>query len=136
MEIVLNCPELGVPLQKAIVVHAGDVPVGPKLNQRVHWPSSLRSRSLGTRDKPSLHGSTEFFCLGDHFVMSHSCLHLKICEGCGRLWLRNHTVSDVYCHQCTVHFSDFPAPRSRRPKGRPSRERHSPVMQLIEGGVR
>jgi len=68
--------------------------------------------------------------------MSQSCLHLKICEGCGRLWLRNHTVSEVYCRQCTVHFSDFPAPRSRRAKGRPRKGGHLATMHAIEGGVR
>lgn len=68
--------------------------------------------------------------------MSHSCLHLKICKGCGRLWLRNHTVSDVYCRQCTVHFSDFPAPRSRRPKGRPRKDGRIAAMPAMEGGLR
>jgi len=67
--------------------------------------------------------------------MSQSCLHLKICEGCGRLWLRNHTVSDIYCRQCKVHFSDFPAPRSRRPKGRPRKGGHLAVTHAIEGGL-
>ena len=68
--------------------------------------------------------------------MSQSCLHLKICEGCGRLWLRNHTASEVYCRLCTVHFSDFPAPRSRRAKGRPRKGGHLATMHAIEGGLR
>jgi hypothetical protein len=67
--------------------------------------------------------------------MNQSCLQLKICEGCGRLWLRNHTVKDVYCRQCMVHFSDFPAPRSRRPKGRPRKTAHITTMRVVEGGV-
>jgi hypothetical protein len=68
--------------------------------------------------------------------MNQSCLHLKICEGCGRLWVRNHTVSDVYCRQCTIHFSDFPAPGSRRSKGRPRKKCLVDPMLAIEGGVR
>ncbi len=68
--------------------------------------------------------------------MSQSCLHLKICEGCGRLWLRDHAVSDVYCRQCSIHFADFPAPRSRRPKGRPRKEKLFVTMLALEGGVR
>lgn len=68
--------------------------------------------------------------------MSHSCLHLKICEGCGRLWLRDHTANDVYCRQCNVHFSDFPVPRSRRPKGRPKREKFLLATWSTKGGLR
>lgn len=68
--------------------------------------------------------------------MSHSCLHLKICEGCGRLWLRDHTVSDVYCCECTVHFSDFPAPGSRRPKGRRRKEKLLLATWPTGGGLR
>ena len=68
--------------------------------------------------------------------MNNSYLHLKICEGCGRLWARNNTVTGVYCRLCTVHFADFPAPRSRRPKGRPRKMKHSPTMLVNQGGVR
>lgn len=72
--------------------------------------------------------------------MNNSYLHLKICEGCGRLWARNHTVTGVYCRECTVHFADFPAPRSRRVKGRPRGLKHSNTARvhsgIREGGAR
>ncbi len=50
-------------LDKATVVHAGDVPVGPKLNPRVRWPSSLRNRFFGARGSPRPHRKIEFFVL-------------------------------------------------------------------------
>lgn len=66
--------------------------------------------------------------------MTHSYLHLKICEGCGRLWLRSRTVTTVYCRQCTVRLSDFPLPLSRRRTGRPRKEKISLAMLSAKGG--
>jgi hypothetical protein len=67
--------------------------------------------------------------------MTHSYLHLKICEGCGRLWIRNNTVTGVYCRRCTVRLSDFPLPLSRRRTGRPRRAKTSLAILSTEGGL-
>lgn len=49
--------------------------------------------------------------------IEHIRVELKVCEGCGGLWLRaqNH---GVYCRPCAVRLSDFPAPRGRSRAGR------------------
>ena len=67
--------------------------------------------------KGVLAGRDEFFVL-EITDMSESHLHLKICEGCGRLWLRNVETFGVYCQRCTLHLAQFPAPRGRRRTGR------------------
>jgi hypothetical protein len=36
-------------------------------------------------------------------------VELKICEGCGALWLRS-AGHGIYCHGCALRLSDFPAP--------------------------
>ena len=42
---------------------------------------------------------------------------LKICEGCGALWLRA-LGRGVYCRRCEAILSDFPAPRGQSRRGR------------------
>ena len=74
------------------------------------------------------------FSLGECPLMNRSYLHLKICEGCGRLWLRSHTITAVYCRLCTLLFADFPAPHSRRLKGRPCKAKHATTMVNSKGG--
>jgi hypothetical protein len=46
-------------------------------------------------------------------------VQLKVCEGCGCLWYRNQTHGGVYCFRCEVKLKDFPAPETRKRKGRP-----------------
>ncbi len=53
-------------------------------------------------------------------------VQLKICEGCGCLWYRAQDHSNVYCQQCEVKLKDFPAPDTRKRRGRPLRK---PVMK-------
>lgn len=48
-------------------------------------------------------------------------LDLKICESCGCLWFRAQGHAKVYCSGCEVKFRDFPAPETRKRRGRPSR---------------
>jgi len=58
-------------------------------------------------------------------------VELKVCEGCGALWLRKmgagsqseRASGGTYCPGCSVRLSDFPAPRGRhrRRKGGVSR---------------
>jgi hypothetical protein len=37
---------------------------------------------------------------------------LKVCEGCGTLWLRA-AEHGVYCRGCALWLSEFPAPQGR-----------------------
>jgi len=37
-------------------------------------------------------------------------MFLKICEGCGVLWLRTGASDGVYCHRCATKLADFPQP--------------------------
>ena len=48
-------------------------------------------------------------------------VQLKICEGCGCLWYRAQSEGSVYCRGCEVKLREFPAPESRKRRGRPSR---------------
>lgn len=69
---------------------------------------------------------------------------LKVCEGCGALWIR---VADQgsYCRGCAAWLSEFPAPRAvvRRGRGRKlsksesSRARSSQTRLVVcNGGAR
>jgi hypothetical protein len=42
--------------------------------------------------------------------MNDSRLYLKICEGCGVLWLRAGAVDGVYCRACATRLAEFPKP--------------------------
>ena len=45
-------------------------------------------------------------------------MNVKVCEGCGALWLRMNAVSGVYCRVCAGRLAEFPAPRKRHGGGR------------------
>jgi hypothetical protein len=51
--------------------------------------------------------------------MNYLRLDLKICEGCGALWLRAGARDGVYCRACSHYLVDFPAPRAKHQGGRP-----------------
>jgi hypothetical protein len=75
-------------------------------------------------------------CLGEK-EMKHFCVELKVCEGCGGLWLRARNAAQlagknhgVYCRNCALRLSDFPAPRERSRAGRPRKLR----LAVCEGG--
>jgi uncharacterized Zn finger protein (UPF0148 family) len=46
-------------------------------------------------------------------------VQLKVCEGCGCLWYRAQSQGSVYCSSCESKLRDFPAPQSRKKRGRP-----------------
>jgi hypothetical protein len=46
--------------------------------------------------------------------------YLKVCEGCGGLWVRAGVAAGVYCRHCGPRMADLPAQRRLRP-GRPCR---------------
>jgi len=43
---------------------------------------------------------------GDHTM--YMLLNLKVCEGCGSLWLRVQEFNDVYCSVCRERLREFP----------------------------
>src|SRR5271154_3817459 len=48
-------------------------------------------------------------------------IDLKVCEGCGVLWLRRVMVEGVYCRGCAGRLAEFPAPRAKHAGGRQRR---------------
>jgi hypothetical protein len=59
-------------------------------------------------------------------------VQLKVCEGCGCLWYRAHNHGSVYCQKCEVLLMDFPAPESRKRRGRPVRNSGVRAWRLAE----
>jgi hypothetical protein len=51
--------------------------------------------------------------------MRYLRVEVKICEGCGALWLRTGVESGVYCSGCIVRMAGFPPASGKRPGGRP-----------------
>ena len=55
--------------------------------------------------------------------MNELRMELKVCEGCGVLWLRGGQAAEVYCKGCAAKLAEFPAALGRRlPRG-PRRRR-------------
>ncbi len=54
-------------------------------------------------------------------------VQLKVCEGCGCLWFRTQNLGNVYCKSCETKLMDFPAPGSRKRRGRPIKR---PLIRL------
>lgn len=70
-----------------------------------------------------------------------NCLRveLKICEGCGVLWLRTGVGDGVYCHKCVFQLSEFPAARGKHAGGRRPhlvRGRCGSAVRKQDGGAR
>lgn len=65
-------------------------------------------------------------------------VQLKICESCGCLWYRGQAQLDVYCKMCEQKLKEFPAPGTRKRRGRPARIRLERVFGVAEarGGAR
>jgi hypothetical protein len=53
--------------------------------------------------------------------MTYQRVALKVCEGCGTLWIRNGV--GVYCGPCENILRDFPDPKTRLRPGRPKKVR-------------
>ena len=45
--------------------------------------------------------------------MNYLRMDLKVCEGCGALWLRAGIEEGVYCRSCAALLAEFPKPGSR-----------------------
>jgi hypothetical protein len=73
--------------------------------------------------------------------MDYLRVFLKICEGCGVLWLRSGDLDGVYCRKCSAVLSDFPAPhagkcRNRRAAVLPGATKRRSRCRSTEGSVR
>ena len=76
--------------------------------------------------------------------MKYLRVEMKICEGCGALWLRGGAGDGVYCSECVVRIAGFPPTSGKRPGGRPSTGRPRRRPRVIgcsagrsrSGGVR
>ena len=60
-------------------------------------------------------------------------VELKICEGCGTLWIRSQG-QGVYCRECVSWLAEFPAPLRRSRRGR--RPSASRTAGVCVGGAR
>ncbi len=62
-------------------------------------------------------------------------MELKVCEGCGALWLRTGALNGVYCRGCRSTLAEFPVARGRRaPLGpRSKRGGHSSPVESRSG---
>jgi len=70
-------------------------------------------------------------------------MDLKVCEGCGALWLRTGIGAGVYCRTCRSRLAEFPAAKGRRMLLGPRKRRLGlqPVataanLDLVAGGAR
>jgi len=61
-------------------------------------------------------------------------VELKVCEGCGSLWLRA-AGKGCYCRSCADWLREFPAPRGRRPVGR-RRSTHAVAAPAVRSRTR
>lgn len=68
--------------------------------------------------------------------MTYLSLTLKVCEGCGSLWLRAHAGLEVYCAVCTHRLKDFPDPKTRRKLGRPRKHQAEVRQAPLHSGAR
>jgi len=59
-------------------------------------------------------------------------VELKICEGCGVLWLRAATMDAVYCLGCAARLAEFPAPSPTRRRN----QRQKPAQPACKRSTR
>ncbi len=65
--------------------------------------------------------------------MNYLRMDLKVCEGCGALWLRAGIGAGVYCKECVAVLVNFPEPRGRRTG---TRRPMKTVARSCAGGAR
>jgi hypothetical protein len=63
--------------------------------------------------------------------MKYLRVEVKICEGCGALWLRNVVSDGVYCNECIVRLAAFPPATGKRPGGRPPTGRPRRRLRIL-----
>jgi predicted amidophosphoribosyltransferase len=67
--------------------------------------------------------------------MTYSSVTLKVCEGCGTLWLRSQASLTVYCAHCAERLKHFPDPKTRRRPGRPLKHRSTAGNEALARGI-
>jgi len=72
--------------------------------------------------------------------MKHLHLELKVCEGCGMLWLRrkqleaqDQSTTGIYCAGCESRLTQFPTSAGKRGGGRPRSEGPRPKVRRNQG---
>jgi hypothetical protein len=55
--------------------------------------------------------------------MAYREMSLKVCEGCGTLWVREARGKGVYCRPCAGILRHFPDPTTRIRTGRKQKDR-------------
>ena len=63
--------------------------------------------------------------------MTFESMNLKVCEGCGNLWVRSAFLPNVYCSNCAELLTHFPKVGIDR---RPGRKRK--LLPAAQGGAR
>lgn len=63
-------------------------------------------------------------------------LELKVCEGCGGLWVRPQGEQQPYCHRCQVRLAPFPRRSARkRMRATPCHRAEIAVMPRKQEGL-
>jgi hypothetical protein len=65
--------------------------------------------------------------------MMYLRVFLKVCEGCGSLWLRAQDCPEVYCSGCAARMRALPPGRPSRRHGR--RKKHTATVQATGGAA-
>jgi hypothetical protein len=65
--------------------------------------------------------------------MKYFRVELKVCEGCGGLWIRA-AGHGVYCRGCATRLSEFPPPRGRSRSGRKRKSHRFGEQKMLTGG--
>lgn len=66
--------------------------------------------------------------------MNYLRMDLKVCEGCGVLWLRTAPLDGVYCDGCARKLMEYPAALGRRAKMRRTWDRRPKRMSVVNAG--
>lgn len=67
--------------------------------------------------------------------MNELRMELKVCEGCGVLWLRSGQAETIYCRGCAAKLAEFPAALGLR-KARGPRRRRVDTAVVRASGLR
>ena len=86
---------------------------------REHFIATLRALPTAEKYRGSL---GENYAFGEK--MNYLRMDLKVCEGCGALWLRPGVSGGIYCKGCQATLADFPVARGRRVPLGPRRRRN------------
>lgn len=58
-------------------------------------------------------------------LMDIEVMELKVCEGCGNLWVRCRAIGKVYCLGCAIKLADYPQVGAARRPGRKRKLTHA-----------